>query len=104
MTYAFLIALLAGVAGVAAFAVMWKTAQLACRVTMGERDKLKAEVAVLETALKLEQASKVDDTARLEKVIATLKAEITILENDLNACNVPDAVRARLRGLLDPVL
>jgi len=66
-------------------------------------DGLTLKLKEKDSAAEAAHASVEVERARLEKAISTLKAEITILEGDLNACRNPDAVRARLRGLLNPV-
>jgi hypothetical protein len=43
-----------------------------------------------------------DHKVRLELVITSLKAEITALEKDLDACHDPSVVRDRLRRMLAP--
>ena len=65
-----------------------------------ENAQLRAELAAAKEAA---SAKSSEDTARREKVIADLKAEIESLMKDHEANKDPAAVRARLNGLFDSV-
>lgn len=62
---------------------------------LAEKEKAKEQQSDWQKA----QANKSDELQRAEKVIASLKAEIEILEKDDAATSDPTVVRARLRKL-----
>ncbi len=102
MITALLIVLAGALGGVVIVVTLWKNAELreANAVKALELSRTEADVLRVELAAATRLAG--EDRTRLEKIIATLKADIAALESDLHACNSPGIVRERLRRLLSP--
>lgn len=98
--YAFLIALGVGGLTSAIFAALWKGSQLATVKAWADLEASKKELATAKADGEIAALRSADDAKRLNAVIEGLKLEISGLENDVATCRSPDAVRARLRGLL----
>jgi hypothetical protein len=100
MTYAFLIALIVGLLGAIVLVALWQSTKQLLLKEKADHEKTKADLAATLTGLKLSEAGRTDEKARLEAVIAAKRADIEALEADNHACNSPALVRERLRGLL----
>lgn len=107
MIWALIIAILAGVA---AFAIVYgmymgeKAAHTKDVATVtADREATRSAFGATERTLASERRARADEKSRLEDEITKLRQEIAHLETDLQACADPDAVRARLRRLLNPV-
>lgn len=100
MTYAFFIALVAGLLVAIVLLALWQSTKQLLLKEKADHEKTKGDLAATVTGLKLSEAGRADEKARLEAVIAAKRAEIEALEADNHACNSPALVRERLRGLL----
>lgn len=74
--------------------------EVECRRAADDAERAMAFAADHQAALEAERAAHAEDTARLERVVRDLKAEIAGLEGDIDACQDPSVVRDRLRRLL----
>jgi hypothetical protein len=91
-----LLALVAALAGAVAY--LWeRNGRLGA-----ERDlkHMSSQAADAYRQFRDEQLARALDVQRRESVIARLKREIALLEEDVDACSSPAAVRDRLRRLL----
>lgn len=58
------------------------------------------QIAALQASNVIIEGQRVDDVGRRNAIIAALRAEVSSLEKDVEACSDPAAVRTRLQALL----
>lgn len=101
MAWALLISILTGSLLAAIFFARMMGALKQLADAEAELDTVKKNLAMSVKGLELSEDARKDETARLEGVVSALKKEIAGLEEDLATCSNPDAVRERLRRLLN---
>ena len=76
---------------------IWKARAGAFGQTILDQQK---QIAALQASGAIDANQRADEADRLKAIIAALRAEVSSLEKDVDACSDPAAVRSRLQALL----
>lgn len=100
MIPALVAAFLAALAAVTALVIRIRKLTETSESEKARADAAEKELTATKGALQMEVRDHAATKARMEGVVGQLKAEISRLEEDLDVCEDPSAVRDRLRKLL----